>query len=775
MCFCSGKSSPRDGAESLGALEFKRTTTTLSLQEEKSLLQKIERIKREQKLEEELNGLREQYKELHAKLAENKKQVDAVLEEEKTFLLAAEISKRKGGVPIDARQLVTQSISIAKDRIGQFLGKQRANLNKFQKTYCVGAEVDNSGEVHLKGLAEDVDAAKQAVEDFNNEVSKQMRVTAEELKMLKRNHAANMRTIETIMQVSITIVPSSFNANKPSPPSSSASSPASSSAKQSPSSASKPKPNPTSDPPRVEVQSALEEIAEEKTAATLVIRGLNHNVVEACRAVRELAACTEKVSFKSGSASVRALLESSAQALKELEEASGVAIEIDRVAHELRVIGSEKQVAQARQSLERFFEAHEQVSADLPFEHDTSEILSCVVGKGGSIVKRLQAETGASITVVRNDKERLQKGQTGGRPFIRISAPKDKLEGAKKAVLELIEQYFKENVSLRFDAVHHSTVAAARGELIKEVEDVNLSIMRPGSSSSSGNVSPASSPSSSEGLSPRQSSFAVYIRGSEAGVQEVLKRLNALIDAQTSKTFRFPAEVTSTIIGSKGATITKIQKESGAAISVSDGAATVRGDEEQVGKAVAELEAIVAKYKDENLKFYIPPSTLGTLIGKAGSTLNKIRQESGATIDVNTGTLRDKEKEKERERPKDRYGVKVKAPLVRIRGEKEKLMKAKELIEELLKENGACTLPDDAADSFREITVPIPSEESTRKLLGHQGSTVKKLETSFQVHINIERKAQKVVLIGTADESILTAAENVRDLLEQGKGQAGIL
>ena len=749
-----GKSSGKDGEASLRALEFKRTTTTLSLQEEKGLLQKIERIKRDRKLEEDLHALRELHNDLYAKLVENKKHLDAVLNEEKTFHLAAEISKRKGGVPIDPRQLVTVTMMIPQAKIGQFLGKQRGNLNKFQKTYCVGVEVENSGQVTLKGLAEDVDAAKQAVDDFNNEVSKQMRVTAGELKMLKRNHAAHMRTIETLMQVSITIVPSSFNASKAS---SAATAKSSASSASSASEAS-----PKSQPQEVaEIDGSISEVPIEKTAATLVVRGLLRNVLEACRAVRELAAFTGTFPFKSSSASVRALLDNNAAALKELEESLSVAIEIDRAMNELRIIGSNTQVTQAQQKLEAFFEVHEQVSVEVPFDHDASEILSCIVGKGGAIVKRLQAETGASITVVRNDKSE-GGASTSIKPFVRISAPKDKLDGAKAAVHALIEKYFRENVALTFDGLHFSTVTAARADLLKDIEgEVNLSVVR------SGNSSPVSSPSSSSAPTNRVVEFTVYLRGEESGVQEVAKRVNDLIAAQTSQIFRFPKEATSTIIGSKGATITKIQKDSGASISVDDGVATVRGDSEQVAKAVECLGVIVTKYEDENTKFFIHPSILGTLIGKSGATLNKIREDSGASVDVNTGASKDKEKDQNR--AKDRYGFIVRAPLVRIRGEKEKLMKAKELVEALLKENGTDPLPEEEVDCFREVVVPIPSEESTRKLLGHQGSTVKKLESSFKVHINIERKAQRVVLTGTASEQLLQCAENVRDLLEQGK------
>ena len=103
--------------------------------------------------------------------------------------------------------------------------------------------------------------------------------------------------------------------------------------------------------------------------------------------------------------------------------------------------------------------------------------------------------------------------------------------------------------------------------------------------------------------------------------------------------FDVPTEVVSSLIGKKGANLTRIREETGANIDVtSDGKGTVRvrGSEEAVGKARTAIESFVTEWLKTNVVKEIPvhADQIRLIVGVKGGTIKLITEESGAKLDL---------------------------------------------------------------------------------------------------------------------------------------------
>ncbi|XP_070536344.1 poly(rC)-binding protein 3-like isoform X2 [Ptychodera flava] len=105
------------------------------------------------------------------------------------------------------------------------------------------------------------------------------------------------------------------------------------------------------------------------------------------------------------------------------------------------------------------------------------------------------------------------------------------------------------------------------------------------------------------------------------------------------------------IIGKKGETVKKIREESGARINISDGSCperivTVTGSTEAINSA---FEMVTRKFEEDisnsmantsapkppvTLRLVVPASQCGSLIGKGGSKIKEIRENTGASVQV---------------------------------------------------------------------------------------------------------------------------------------------
>ena len=120
------------------------------------------------------------------------------------------------------------------------------------------------------------------------------------------------------------------------------------------------------------------------------------------------------------------------------------------------------------------------------------------------------------------------------------------------------------------------------------------------------------------------------------------------------------------VIGKGGATIKRLQQESGAELSIDRASSTLRisGKRAAVAKAVAAVDAVLDALGFE-IEISVQPRQVGMIVGRGGSNIKQLQSDTGASINI----------EKE-------------SGIVRIRGAKPAAERCAELTRQLLDANG---------------------------------------------------------------------------------------
>lgn len=129
-----------------------------------------------------------------------------------------------------------------------------------------------------------------------------------------------------------------------------------------------------------------------------------------------------------------------------------------------------------------------------------------------------------------------------------------------------------------------------------------------------------------------------------------------------SESMQFPLSATGRIIGSRGASVAEVRAQSGARVSVEKGEDCCRvhisGTPSQVRRAKQMVTSLAEEGEgsgggaggcrggggmggrrgDAEDAMDVPQSLVGRVIGKGGETIQRLQKESGARIDVNTGS-----------------------------------------------------------------------------------------------------------------------------------------
>jgi polyribonucleotide nucleotidyltransferase len=691
--------------------------------------------------------------------------------------------------------------SIPPERIGQFVGKSGNNLDKLEALHCVSIDVGDSGSVRISGLPDDVAVAAGAVRDFACQQDSEMVLSELQVKMLKSNKGQPLKDIESLLGVSLAVGPSRDQLKRQAalrgglPP-----------AKGGRHSAAAP-PSPSSPSAAAAEAKALATAVHVTGGGVLRMRGSPQAMALARVAVFEITAATEWVQLAPNGVVLRRLLGNAGAELRQLERQMSVGLNVSRADARVSVTGSAARVAETAALLRQM--ASEQELETLEIEMEDSEAIAAIIGKKGATVRRIQDETGVSITIDRREGEAEVEAEAGAEATageqgevgadgqfaangaskrerrkqqqrksdqangpgdatatrkIVLRAPAGKLPLAKAAIDEVVAQHRRENAQLRFSEDLHSVLFGSGGAHLKMVQE-------------------AVGPAATVALQRRDGHIIAFARGSADGVAKACALLRAAVDAIVTDTVPVPEEARAVLIGPKGANMAEMQKRSGAAIQLpAHGPCELRGSKEQVALARAEVEAVLDKFRRENRVLLVLSSATGALIGRGGATLKSIREASGATIDValhGTGEFMQHHPRKVKsgakigEEPeeaaapaeKDQFGTVVPVTPVRLRGEPAQIEAAVRAINELV---GPSIVSEADRRAYRELRVPVPSQEATRKLVGKQGETVRSIEQRFAVKVTVDRDGKDVTVRGRAGPSMVEAVAEVRDVLEQG-------
>ena len=180
----------------------------------------------------------------------------------------------------------------------------------------------------------------------------------------------------------------------------------------------------------------------------------------------------------------------------------------------------------------------------------------------------------------------------------------------------------------------------------------------------------------------------------------------------SSQTIDVGAEEVGLLIGKKGSTLAQLQDSTGCALVIDkkDSKVTVVGPASSVAGAVKDVRELFETKKRVEVTIKYAAEQKGTLLGKGGSTINRISTESGAHLDLGKDTD---------------YSIRVHGPAAAVK-------RAQDLLNDLLFLNAA---------SVQTVDIPL---EVIDAVVGKGGENVRRLQQLYKVSIdNLSQPAPK--------------------------------
>jgi far upstream element-binding protein len=342
-----------------------------------------------------------------------------------------------------------------------------------------------------------------------------------------------------------------------------------------------------------------------------------------------------------------------------------------------------------------------------PFETiELGKAVGAVIGRGGSTIKSIQAESGAKLDIEKDS------------DTVKISGSAEQIAAAKILINEAVEGPKPEAVVTVDVGSKGGTVIGRGGENIRKVQD-----------------------ESGARVEIEKGTGIVKISGSKAGVAKAQELIADLLDPKYDAKDFMDVGIAGVplIVGKGGANIKRLQTESGAKIDIERGMTVVGifGTDEAVAKARKMIETQLA---DSNYSETVecPASAIGAVIGKGGETIRSIQESSGARINV------------ERD-----------PPSVKLIGSKETVTKARGLVEEVLKkESKGKELPKGHVVE----TVELP-KFAIGSIIGKGGASIAALQEDSGARVDIQRETDTAKVTGSK-EAVAKAIESIKATVE---------
>ncbi|KAI7872911.1 hypothetical protein BDF14DRAFT_43201 [Spinellus fusiger] len=282
-----------------------------------------------------------------------------------------------------------------------------------------------------------------------------------------------------------------------------------------------------------------------------------------------------------------------------------------------------------------------------------------------------------------------------------------------------------------------------------------------------------------------QEKILVVYERKEGEEEESVKEAKTVLEAVTaeikkiaadssdfiSTVINIPAKFHRSIMGPKGTTLNAIIGEDSTVV-VRFGGATedevlVRGMSSEVKRVIGELNKVQGDVRHDDFAnaysadFEIPAAYSAHVIGKAGSNINKLKDDLGVRIDISDPSKTDNGETIVKSKKKDQKDQKVK---VVIHGIRTNVEAAKERISAMV---------NNLADQV-SLNLNVP-KEFHRFLIGPSGRYVKKLEDKYSVHIRFpksfstEASEADIITIRGRKKEATSAKEELVELYDYEK------
>lgn len=354
-----------------------------------------------------------------------------------------------------------------------------------------------------------------------------------------------------------------------------------------------------------------------------------------------------------------------------------------------------------------------------------SKIHKHLIGKSGSNINKIRNETGVSIKIPQDTDEDVE-----------IIGPPDGVKKAKAMLIEQAKRIENEaNVELVIDQKWHRLLIGQKGENIQKIRvqfpEVQVSFPSAGTK--------------------KPECDKVQIRGPRKDVDAVTamikKQVNVIIDENYTMKVPILKHHHRYIIGKGGINIKKVKEETDTRIDLpSEDAESdliiITGKKANVDAARKKLLAIQAELEgiyEEQVK--IDPKLHNTIIGAKGRIIRNLIEESGS-VQIRFPSA---------DNPSEK---------VSIRGEKVDVLKAKEKLLSLAHEK--------ELESYH-VEVSAKSDFH-RFLIGKKGANVQKLKKEFGVNYVFPRADDKdddIIMITGRKEAVEKAAKNLRETVKE--------
>eukprot|EP00936_MAST-01D_sp_MAST-1D-sp1_P002931 g2931.t1 len=233
-----------------------------------------------------------------------------------------------------------------------------------------------------------------------------------------------------------------------------------------------------------------------------------------------------------------------------------------------------------------------------------------------------------------------------------------------------------------------------------------------------------------------------------AAARAAARALRRLLEENDTAEMELDPSAVSMVIGKGGATIQKIEAETGAQLRMArdEGFGStarqravlrLRGEAAQIDAARAAIQAIVDDVVHP-LEISIAAPDISTLIGQGGSTIRRIESESGAKLHLDG---------KDRAQPR----------VLRISGTADARETAAALVRALWAGSCEVALPIDPATG-RSCSSGI--------VIGHGGATIKEIQQASGARLDVDDQRSVVRLRGSV-ESVQNAKRALQDLFEK--------
>lgn len=253
--------------------------------------------------------------------------------------------------------------------------------------------------------------------------------------------------------------------------------------------------------------------------------------------------------------------------------------------------------------------------------------IGLLIGPGGINVNTIQTKTGIKINLPsKEDRNKDQKETT-----ITLLGDLDGIQTAMNAINQLMVNGFCDlthpdwvKIPMAFPGSMLGILLGPKGANLRGIEkDTETTIKVPNAKSDE----------------DKARLVNITILGAVGNVEKARARIAAIQTDFVKKEIDFPANLLSCLIGTKGESIRKLQNKTTTRINVEDHVwdpdlktVTVEGFEKDCTVCLADIAEIVATNSRVQIEF--PTSRIGILIGKAGSTIGKIKDETSTRINV---------------------------------------------------------------------------------------------------------------------------------------------